>query len=430
MRSAQFVLLGHAAERIHRGERRTGIFERGDALRRRTPSPPARSSCAARRRAPRGRALRAVGVVRAGRRALRRLAQQAGGIARASFRISPPVGFGVSRVMLAASIGFAVDEHGVAAGMRQQHRIVGRHFVERRVQRKALDVRLRRVVPLRLVPAAARRSTRRAWPAWPRAPPAPRCRPRCAPRADPTPWRNSPIPVKWPWPSMKPGMASCPCRSMTLVLGPIQRCASAFTPSATMRSPRAARNCAVGAAGFMVTILPFVRTRSAGWAKAAAAAAAMAGSREARIGTGYSGTVREAYADLKVGDAIERHPVRAGAGRAVHALDRLPVRLAAQLEGLVMHGEKELAAGVVGHLPGLLGRAVVMDPRVVRSHGHDGQVERARALQAAERRGHGGVAAEKNAVAPDLDGRTISRNDIAGTHQHAGHRFMTNCVLC
>ena len=128
-----------------------------------------------------------------------------------------------------------------------------------------------------------------------------------------SPMRNWPTPVKWPWPSINPGTASMPCRSMTRVFGPIQVAASLSEPSAEMRSPRTARAWTTGAAEFIVTIFPLRRTRSAGCAKAAAAAAAIAGSREARIGTGYSGTVREAYATRN------SWPMRSSATRSVRA---------------------------------------------------------------------------------------------------------------
>ena len=47
-----------------------------------------------------------------------------------------------------------------------------------------------------------------------------------------------------------------------------------------------------------------------------------------------------------------------------------------QLEGLMMDGYEVLGAGVVAHLPGLLGRAMVEDPGIVGADGHDGQIHR------------------------------------------------------
>src|SRR5580704_11286333 len=46
------------------------------------------------------------------------------------------------------------------------------------------------------------------------------------------------------------------------------------------------------------------------------------------------------------------------AGRSVEPLDGLEQRLPAQLERLVMHGDEPFRAGVISHLPGLLGRAM------------------------------------------------------------------------
>src|ERR1035437_9399657 len=82
---------------------------------------------------------------------------------------------------------------------------------------------------------------------------------------------------------MKPGMASMPWRSMTLVLGPIHWSAARSAPRAVILLARTARACAVGAAGFMVTILPLRRTRSAGWARRDAAKAARMTGGDTRI---------------------------------------------------------------------------------------------------------------------------------------------------
>ena len=197
-----------------------------------------------------------------------RLAQQAGRrcLARPSeFRRRS--GLGCLRVMPASFHRLGVDEGGVAAGVREQHRVVGRHLVERRVQWES-----------------PRRWVRARWShfAW--------CQPRpmihspglacfaaratCATMSSQVrasrrsrPMRNSPTPVKWPWPSMKPGIASMPWRSMTWVRGPIH-----------LRHPRCAQRRDLvaadrdglddGCAAFIVTILPLRRTRSAGWANA------------------------------------------------------------------------------------------------------------------------------------------------------------------
>ena len=51
--------------------------------------------------------------------------------------------------------GLRVDESRMAAGVGQQHGVVRRYAIERGVQREAFHVRVGRVVPLALVPAAA-----------------------------------------------------------------------------------------------------------------------------------------------------------------------------------------------------------------------------------------------------------------------------------
>ena len=71
-----------------------------------------------------------------------------------SFRISPPAGFAVVARDVRQLHRLRVDEGGVAAGVRQHHRVVRRHLAQRIVERKALDVRLRHAAPLLLVPAA------------------------------------------------------------------------------------------------------------------------------------------------------------------------------------------------------------------------------------------------------------------------------------
>src|SRR5215471_11435223 len=72
-------------------------------------------------------------------------------------------------------------------------------------------------------------------------------------------------------------------------------------------------------------------------------------------------------------DALDGDAIGIAAGRAVNAFDGLQVRLAAECQSLVVHGEEELEASVAGHLPGLLGRAVVVNPRIVGAHRHDGE---------------------------------------------------------
>src|SRR4051812_18713195 len=75
-----------------------------------------------------------------------------------------------------------------------------------------------------------------------------------------------PTPVKWPWLSMKPGIASCPWRSITFVFGPIIGVISAAVPSAMILSPLTASASTSGRASSTVTMWPLVSTRSAGGA--------------------------------------------------------------------------------------------------------------------------------------------------------------------
>jgi hypothetical protein len=79
--------------------------------------------------------------------------------------------------------------------------------------------------------------------------------------------RASPRPRKWPWPSMKPGTARRPLRSITSVRGPTKAAISPSLPTAVMRSPVIATASAMGRAASTVTTLPWRSTRSAGgWA--------------------------------------------------------------------------------------------------------------------------------------------------------------------
>src|ERR1017187_93839 len=70
---------------------------------------------------------------------------------------------------------------------------------------------------------------------------------------------------------------------MTLVLGPIHWVAARSAPRAAILPARTAMACVVGAEGFMVTILPLRRTRSAGWAWRHAAKAAMRTGTDTRM---------------------------------------------------------------------------------------------------------------------------------------------------
>src|ERR1051325_3548235 len=105
-------------------------------------------------------------------------------------------------------------------------------------------------------------------------------------------------------------------------------------------------------------------------------------------------------------------------GGAVDALDGFQVRLPAQHERLVMDREKELEAGITGHPPCLLGSAVAMNPGIVGTHRHDGQVVRVTAPQTSKGIGEGGVAAEQNPMTAGLDGVAVVT--AIGVGSHAG----------
>src|SRR6185436_17375732 len=82
--------------------------------------------------------------------------------------------------------------------------------------------------------------------------------------------------------------------------------------------------------------------------------------------------------------------------------DRLSHRLAAEAEGLVVNRDDEARAGLVGHLDGLLGRAVAAYPGVVRANRHGDDVHRAAMSDMAEARA-GRVARNRDAVAAPFE---------------------------
>src|SRR5215831_4996384 len=63
---------------------------------------------------------------------------------------------------------------------------------------------------------------------------------------------------------MKPGIASCPPRSITLVEGPTKRATSASVPTKTILPADVAIACASGSRSSTVTMRPLRSTRSAG----------------------------------------------------------------------------------------------------------------------------------------------------------------------
>ena len=113
------------------------------------------------------------------------------GLPSLSFRICPPAGSGVVLCDFGHLHRQRVGESGVPAGMRQPHRVVGRHAAQRLVQRKAFDVRRRRRRPFLLVPAAAED---------------PFARPRLLRRVADHP--HDVVPVLAPWPSFRLRAAS------------------------------------------------------------------------------------------------------------------------------------------------------------------------------------------------------------------------------
>src|ERR1035437_614810 len=88
----------------------------------------------------------------------------------------------------------------------------------------------------------------------------------------------------------------------------------------------------------------------------------------------FQGGRRLAEVEL-LADLMHCHAVGVAGGGFADSLDRFEIGLAAEGEGLVVDGQEEFRAGVLGHLPGLLGVAVGADPRIVGAHGHDGEAE-------------------------------------------------------
>ena len=76
----------------------------------------------------------------------------------------------------------------------------------------------------------------------------------------------------------------------------------------------------------------------------------------------FRGGRRSAEVEL-LADLMHCHAVGVAGGGFADSLDGLEIGLAAEIEGLVVDGEEKLGAGVLGHLPSLLGVAVRTDPR-------------------------------------------------------------------
>ena len=76
---------------------------------------------------------------------------------------------------------------------------------------------------------------------------------------------------------------------------------------------------------------------------------------------------------------------------------------AAEDEGLVVDRHDAFGVGPIGQLDGLFGGAVVGDPRVVSTDGHDGEVDGFCGADFAEKIGVGSVSGEEDFVVPRLD---------------------------
>ena len=149
----QLVVSRHRAQRVHRGEPLARVYEAGDALREalvRGQADDAPQLCLALRRRPHI----APPLMRARGQALGGFPEQPGRVALLVLQDFAPVG--IRRIPGDAgrlhSLG--VHQRRMAAGVRQQHGVMGRNRAQRSVQRKAFHVRLGRPVPFRLMPAA------------------------------------------------------------------------------------------------------------------------------------------------------------------------------------------------------------------------------------------------------------------------------------
>ena len=73
-------------------------------------------------------------------------------------------------------------------------------------------------------------------------------------------------------------------------------------------------------------------------------------------------------------DFVKADSFGSGTGGADQTFNGFAVGFAAKQEGLVMHREHILGSAVLNHFPSLFRIAVVSDPWLVRSDGHDGQI--------------------------------------------------------
>src|SRR5579871_3700879 len=94
-------------------------------------------------------------------------------------------------------------------------------------------------------------------------------------------------------------------------------------------------------------------------------------------------------------DMAKSDPLGTAAGSGISPFDRFEIGLAAEEKSLMVDRQKELGAGIVGHLPGLFRSAMGRDPRIISADRHDRQVKGARTAKRSKRGGQGGVAAEQ-----------------------------------
>ena len=102
-------------------------------------------------------------------------------------------------------------------------------------------------------------------------------------------------------------------------------------------------------------------------------------------------------------ELAEREPVVLFCERLLYAIDRLHEGLVAQPERLMVHRHDQPCTSSVRHRDRLFGRAVVVDPRVVRADRHNGCIEGTVSPVILERRRDCGVAANEDAPSPALE---------------------------
>ena len=78
----------------------------------------------------------------------------------------------------------------------------------------------------------------------------------------------------------------------------------------------------------------------------------------------------------RLADLTQREALRFLGQGGFGALDGFEHRFVAEAEGLMVNGDEVASAGLVGHVYGLLGRAMVPDPGIVRANGHDREIVR------------------------------------------------------